>query len=1208
MVKMKKILPVWLGILSSVILSGSEMTFYASFDNGINADFAKGSKEITGKNIEFADGLRGKGIVIGGTPEKGQNFYTISSVKNFDIYKGAISFWIKPLDWAGTDLKIWNVFVNADGNANFLLYKFFNGDTMLFLYGTQQRWSRSQRHISDWERGKWHHIAATWDDGETALYIDGKLNQRTRNPMKYKFPSTRTLYLGPGWGGNVCQGKSVIDELKIYDTPISRTQVEKLFAEHAEASGIEGKSKLVLGSKTVKMTGKPVAENYAFSGSLFSGLNGEISSKQGQYFLSYDPSGIFFGWAAGTNCKSVELILKNKALYCLKIEDERFLLEKDGISIPVQDIRKKGNEIFIPFHLLGYAEAPEKEEWKMNVIFRYQDDLANSAAPVIGAIGCYDTARFYKMTFFRGAPHLRIDPVWDFANGMEQNYFSVQAGGNNKIDLWLSREHFGAEGWHMSKFPLWSNGMSTPRIVKKSKLTNSWSDVFTFRIMRNNQEELFRNDYYLNTLPANRVFYIYTKIKEKEFVAMLESGGKSGKVSIRFIDKTGKCVLEDVQTTPEKRFYEIVTKLDFDKVLKPGDYTVKIFFQENGKWIGDFEQDYRVPGPNDPTMRKFVSEYPGKIPSPWTPVKSTADTAEVWGRRYQVGQGFFPSNMTSGNTSLLNSPIRLELNGKTISSPASIRKMASSGEFAQWEICAADSGIQFRNNLKIFFDGVCESSLELVPQNSITIRKLDLVIPMKHSVAKLMTDCNALSWGTSGILPQHYRGSASKGYLWVGTEKAGISWGTLQKEEKFPLEITTTGEETLVRITLLAGKTISAPVTLDFGVAATPIKPQNNSLRRNRIKKETQMWIAPYKYYFYPDHREVDKNKIENAMKGYQEGYLYGTLSGMYCPYAPEVAYWDELWKGDRPYGVMSQNPYIRPIWYRNAVNYLPPGQQKDFINFLLNQLQKFYAECPVHPQVRNYYFDGLGSRHMVLEIHKMIKGKDPASKISFHTIPRNDMRDHFADITVFGEGFESKVARDNGYYNIFTPEMFRAQIIGDHNGTRPVVLNQIIRAMSFQAKEKLVAFDPGNSLWKKGFCHFYGYLMVHDTDVWPTGDENNELIFTKKLWETQDKLGWDENTRFFPYWEEQSPVKLVSPVSTRVMASAYTHSGKFLLAVLNDTDEEQTVRLALDLKKVGVKNGLCGADTWEPDLKYTLGDAFEDKIPARGFRLILFQ
>ncbi|NOZ20749.1 MAG: hypothetical protein GXP25_06630, partial [Planctomycetes bacterium] len=99
-------------------------------------------------------------------------------------------------------------------------------------------------------------------------------------------------------------------------------------------------------------------------------------------------------------------------------------------------------------------------------------------------------------------------------------------------------------------------------------------------------------------------------------------------------------------------------------------------------------------------------------------------------------------------------------------------------------------------------------------------------------------------------------------------------------------------------------------------------------------------------------------------------------------------------------------------------------------------------------------------------------------------------------------------------------------------------------------------------------------------------------------VWKAQDQLGWDEDVRFYPYWEKDSGVKLISPESNRVLASAYSKGGKLLLAVLNDTDREQTVRLDLNLEKLGVHPGLKGQDAFQQGKTYVLANTWEDVVP----------
>ena len=124
-----------------------------------------------------------------------------------------------------------------------------------------------------------------------------------------------------------------------------------------------------------------------------------------------------------------------------------------------------------------------------------------------------------------------------------------------------------------------------------------------------------------------------------------------------------------------------------------------------------------------------------------------------------------------------------------------------------------------------------------------------------------------------------------------------------------------------------------------------------------------------------------------------------------------------------------------------------------------------------------------------------------------------------------------------------------------------------------------------------------------YDVDI---EDQPQTQPLRDTIWTAQDSLGWDERIVFHPYWE-QGAVKLASPKSNRILASAYTKEGKMLLAILNDTDKEETVRLELDVDKLGVKEGMKGHDVWEPESTWVLSKSLEAKMQPRGFRLVLF-
>jgi hypothetical protein len=204
----------------------------------------------------------------------------------------------------------------------------------------------------------------------------------------------------------------------------------------------------------------------------------------------------------------------------------------------------------------------------------------------------------------------------------------------------------------------------------------------------------------------------------------------------------------------------------------------------------------------------------------------------------------------------------------------------------------------------------------------------------------------------------------------------------------------------------------------------------------------------------------------------------------------------------------------------------------------------------------------------------------------------------HFAEIIVGGEGVEGLTTRDGNYFKILNPEMFRATFGPQIWGMKTIFINMVAREMP---PERKLRFSLSNTNDRRDILHSYGYCVVHDVDMHAGLPEAN-----KTLWSAQDKIGWNENVKFFPYWETDA-VKLVSPMSNRILASAYSNGGKMLLAILNDTDKEENIKLCLDLKKLEVKSGLKGSDTWSPEKNYTLSGTFEDKIPAREFRMIVF-
>ncbi|HLJ46233.1 MAG TPA: LamG domain-containing protein, partial [Bryobacteraceae bacterium] len=88
--------------------------------------------------------------------------------------------------------------------------------------------------------GKWHHAAGTFDGATVRLYIDGKQVENgtpTALKIEHNLSTTNDLFIGtylwPGIKGFI----GSIDELSIYDRPLSPSEIEQIYR-----AGSAGKS------------------------------------------------------------------------------------------------------------------------------------------------------------------------------------------------------------------------------------------------------------------------------------------------------------------------------------------------------------------------------------------------------------------------------------------------------------------------------------------------------------------------------------------------------------------------------------------------------------------------------------------------------------------------------------------------------------------------------------------------------------------------------------------------------------------------------------------------------------------------------------------------------------------------------------------------------------------------------------------------------
>lgn len=146
----------------------------AHFDKTPNADHALG--------ISLADG--------GGTPTPKGRFdgaifmgkrdaLTFGGKGNFPGAAGTVEFWIQPR-WGGNDGQVRHIFdAGAKERDKISINKLASGRFGIGMFGTPVGttnfvYRRADHDISAWEANGWHHVAACWQDGELALWLDGR--------------------------------------------------------------------------------------------------------------------------------------------------------------------------------------------------------------------------------------------------------------------------------------------------------------------------------------------------------------------------------------------------------------------------------------------------------------------------------------------------------------------------------------------------------------------------------------------------------------------------------------------------------------------------------------------------------------------------------------------------------------------------------------------------------------------------------------------------------------------------------------------------------------------------------------------------------------------------------------------------------------------------------------------------------------------------
>ena len=252
----------------------NSLTFYASFDNGTNAEIAKGDKQLytlinkkskPGNHTEgmtklvTGQGLSGDALLFSKRNAKWL-FYDGDQNFNFDVkdWSGSISFWIKvdpinKLDPGYVDPI--QITPNTWNDASFFVDFDKEGSPRSFRLGAfadKAVWNPENKDIPEPERPlvtaksnpfsdkKWTHVAFTWKrfntekkDAIATLYLNGK-NEGSIKNWNQKFSwagKNHRILIGLNYMG-------LFDDLACFNRALSQKEIESIYEHKKSLRGL----------------------------------------------------------------------------------------------------------------------------------------------------------------------------------------------------------------------------------------------------------------------------------------------------------------------------------------------------------------------------------------------------------------------------------------------------------------------------------------------------------------------------------------------------------------------------------------------------------------------------------------------------------------------------------------------------------------------------------------------------------------------------------------------------------------------------------------------------------------------------------------------------------------------------------------------------------------------------------------------------------
>ena len=198
-----------------------------NFNNNTN-DLGSHKNTMIVNNITFVkDSL---GNVDGAAYFDGtSSFITSASNNSFDLKTSfTFSIWIKP-ETSNGNLVEKAMDMNGGGPYSF---DYIGGRPRILLYFSYSEYFLLTGNTPV-ALNKWQYLAATWDGNSVKLYVNGQLDNESTLKNKIIMSSSKGLGIGIyQWNPSGMRYKGSMDNLEIYNTALSQTEIENKYSQY----------------------------------------------------------------------------------------------------------------------------------------------------------------------------------------------------------------------------------------------------------------------------------------------------------------------------------------------------------------------------------------------------------------------------------------------------------------------------------------------------------------------------------------------------------------------------------------------------------------------------------------------------------------------------------------------------------------------------------------------------------------------------------------------------------------------------------------------------------------------------------------------------------------------------------------------------------------------------------------------------------------